>query len=356
MKTLLERPFVKKSILIAGIAVGLYVVITFFVPLVIPFLIAFLLAAMMQPVIRLLENKLHFRFKIAFVTTAVLFIIAFVVLGTFILKLTVDQAKGFITSYPFYQAKIMDGLCGCCDRIDGWLKLGSGVSFAYFTSMFTGLAATFTDSILPKLTTGSVRALIIFFNGLVFFFVTGIATLLFARQYRSMGERLKINRVGQFVNQCGHNLFLALSAYLRAQVFIMLVNWVILSIMFYLIRTPYFVLIGALVAVLDALPFVGSGLILIPWGLVLIFMGMPIHATYVAVGYLLCSCIREVLEPKLIGNRIGISTLASLVCMYVGLKLFGILGFLFGPVAFLIGKEMYGAVWEEMNREEPQSE
>lgn len=351
MKTLLERPFVRKSILIAGIAVGLYVVITFFVPLVIPFLIAFLFAALMQPLIGFLENKLHFSHKIAFITTALIFIIAFVVLGIVILKLTVDQAKNFITCYPFYQAKLMDGLCGCCDRIDGWLKLGSGVSYTYFTSMFSGLAATFTDSILPKLTTGSVRALIIFFNSLVFFFVTGIATLLFAKQYHSMGEKLKKNRAGQFVNQCGHNLFLALSAYMRAQFFIMLINWVILSIMFYLIRTPYYVLMGALVAVLDALPFVGSGLILIPWGLVLLFMGFPVHAAYVAVGYLLCSCIREVLEPKLIGNRIGISTLSSLVCMYVGLKLFGILGFLFGPVAFLIGKEMYGVIWEEMNRE-----
>lgn len=351
MKALLERPFVKKSILIAGIAVGLYVVITFFVPLVVPFLIAFIFAAIMQPMIRLLETRLHFNHKLAFVTTAFVFIIAFVILGVFILKLVASQAKGFITSYPFYQAKLMDGLCSCCDRLDGWLKLGSGVSYAYFTSMFAGLAATFTDSILPKLTTGSVRALVLFFNGLVFFFVTGIATLLLARNYNAMGESLKKNRAGQFATQCGHNLFLALSAYLRAQCFITLINWVILWIVFYLIGTPYSVLIGALVALLDALPFVGSGLILIPWAIVLVFMGMPVYAAYVVVGYLLCSCVREVLEPKLIGNRIGISTLASIVCMYVGLKLFGILGFLFGPVAFLIGKEMYGAIWQEMNRE-----
>lgn len=348
---LFKRPFVKKSILVVGIAAGLYVVITFLVPLVIPFLIAFLFAAIMQPLMRFLQNKLHMKHKTAFILTALVFIIAFVILGIFILNWLVSQAKGFLMDYPFYHAKFMDGLCGCCERIDGWLRLGQGVSYAYFTTLMEGLNSTFSDTVLPKLTSSSVKVIQMFFNSLVFFFVTAIATLLLARGYQDMKEKLRGNRAGLFVSQCGHNLYLALSAYTRAQVVIMFINMVVLSIMFYMIGTPYFVLIGALVAILDALPFVGSGLILIPWGLVLLFMGMPLHALYVAVGYLICSCVREVLEPKLVGNRIGISTLTSLMCMYVGLKLFGILGFLFGPVAFLIGKEMYGVIWVEMNRE-----
>lgn len=347
MRTLFERPFVKKSILVAGIAVGLYTVITWFVPLVIPFLIAFMLAAMMQPVIRLFVNRLQMRYRLAFVLTAVLF--AAVLCGVLLIsaKELVSQTRNIITSYPFYQAKLLDGLHICCGRIDGWFQFGEGVSYTYFTTMLAGLASTVSDNFLPHLTTGSVRAFVVFFNAMVFLFVTGIATLLLAKHYPLMGQRLTQSRAGQFVLSCGHNLYLALSAYLRAQVVIMLSNAVVLSVLFWLIGTPYYIVIGILVAVLDALPFVGSGLILIPWALVLVFMGHTVQAVYVVIGYLICTCIREVMEPKLIGVRIGISTLTSLICMYVGLKLFGILGFLFGPVAFLVGKEMYQVIWKE---------
>ncbi len=348
---LLQRPFVKKSILVVGIAVGLYVVFTFLVPLVIPFLIAFLLAALMQPLIGILENKLHLTHKAAFGITTFLFTIGFVILGIFILNLAISRAQSFLMEYPFYQAKFMDGLCGCCDRIDGWLRLGQGASYAYITTLLEGILATFTDTVLPKLTTGSVKVVQMFFHGVVFFFVTAIATILLTNRYQDMREKLQEGHAGKLICRCGHHLYLALTAYGRAQVVIMFVNMCILSVVLYLIDTPYFVLIAALISVLDALPFIGAGLILIPWGLALAFMGMSAQALYVAVGYFITSCVREVLEPKLVGDKIGISTLTSLVCMYVGLKLFGILGFLFGPIAFLIGKELFEAVWEEMIRE-----
>ena len=351
MASLFQRPFVKKTILVAGIALGLYLAITFLGPLVVPFMIAFLLAALMQPVIRFLEKRLHMAHKPAFILTAVLFLAGGAVFCIFLVNILIGQAKGLFISYPFYQAKFMDGLCCCCDRLDGWLSLSKGASYAYFASLMNGLAATLTDTVLPKLTQSSVKMVQIFFNALVFLFVTGIATFLLAGKYQSLGRQLKTSRAGRFVSQCGHNLYRALGAYVRAQGVIILVNMVILSVMFYFIRVPYPVLLGSLVAVLDALPFVGSGLILIPWGLVLLFVGQPVDAAYVAVGYLIVSCVREILEPKLVGDRIGISTLTSLVCMYVGLKLFGILGFLFGPVAFLIGKELYGVVWAELSED-----
>ncbi len=349
---LFQRPFVKKVILIAAIALGLYFAITFLVPLVIPFLIAFLLAAVMQPVIGFLEGRCRISHKPAYIATAIVFILGSGAIVIFLIQMLIGQIRDVLISYPFYQAKFMDGLCCCCERLDGWLSLSKGASYAYFSALMAGLSSTLSDTVLPKLTSGSVRIVQTFFNALVFLFVTGIATVLLAGKYHAMGRQLRTSRAGRFLSQCGHSLYHALGAYLRAQVVIIAINIVLLSIMFYLIHSPYAILTGTLVAFLDALPFVGSGLILIPWGLVLLFAGQPVEAAYVAVGYLIVSCVREILEPKLIGNRMGISTLASLVCMYVGLKLFGILGFLFGPVAFLIGKELYGAIWQELSQPE----
>jgi predicted PurR-regulated permease PerM len=94
--------------------------------------------------------------------------------------------------------------------------------------------------------------------------------------------------------------------------------------------------LGIFIAILDALPIIGSGMILIPWSIIMLINGNIFAAAILITVYLLCQIIREIVEPKLIGNRIGIRPLYTLMSMYVGLKLFGIAGFILGPVGLII--------------------
>lgn len=101
------------------------------------------------------------------------------------------------------------------------------------------------------------------------------------------------------------------------------------------------VLWGILAGFLDALPFVGTGIVLIPLALVQIFYGYYGRAVVCIVLYLACIFLRELLEPRLIGRRIGVTPIAVLASLYAGIQLFGVWGIIKGPLGFVMIYETY---------------
>ncbi len=93
-----------------------------------------------------------------------------------------------------------------------------------------------------------------------------------------------------------------------------------------------------MVGISDAIPIVGTGVIMIPWILWTIITGdMPL-AFGLTIIYLLGIIIRQIMEPKIVGSQIGLHPLVTLLAMYIGLKFFGILGMFVGPVSIIIVK------------------
>lgn len=350
-----KRPFIIKCILITGIAAGIYFLFRWIVPLVIPFLIALFVAMLLQPCIRKLEASASFKHKTASMLVLLVFLVVFVAVGGFILKTLIAQGRNILNMYPFYQIKIMDGLAKCCRNVDSWFHLQVGQSYGYVETMAADFGETFSKQILPKLTTGSVRMLQDVFEGFIFVFVTFIATVVLTRDYGRMGSRLAGSRPGQWICRCGRGLRHAIGAYAKAQVVLMVVYALVLSVMLYLMGNSYFLILGIGIAILDALPMIGSGFVLIPWALLQLFMGEPKAAAWLFAAYVIVSCLREYLEPKLVGNEIGLSSIESLICMYVGLQLFGLFGLLFGSMAYLIGRELYVVILPELIKTEGES-
>ena len=117
---------------------------------------------------------------------------------------------------------------------------------------------------------------------------------------------------------------------------------------FFLIDQPYFLVLGPLVALVDALPFFRAGLILIPYMIILLLTKEVGKAGILLLAYLSCLLIRQITEPRMIGNKVGIKPLYTNNSMYAGYKLFGVFGFLLGPVGVLIGKEIYMCICEKV--------
>lgn len=105
---------------------------------------------------------------------------------------------------------------------------------------------------------------------------------------------------------------------------------------------PYYILAGVGIGILDALPVFGTGTVLIPWTLLCFLRGKWGRGMAVFAIYLLCYFLREILEARLMANQVGLTPLETLVSIYVGLQLFGLWGFLLGPVGILIVKEFAG--------------
>lgn len=101
------------------------------------------------------------------------------------------------------------------------------------------------------------------------------------------------------------------------------------------LRVDYAVLIALVVAVLDILPVIGTGTILIPWGIIEIIKGNYTLGAGILVLCAIISVVREIIEPRIVGSRLGLSPLLSLVLMYCGLKLFGVLGMFVVPLTMI---------------------
>jgi predicted PurR-regulated permease PerM len=99
-----------------------------------------------------------------------------------------------------------------------------------------------------------------------------------------------------------------------------------------LLRVPYAFLLAVLLAVVDFLPLLGTGVILLPWAAVSLLLGEVKLGIGLAVLYGVTSVVRQVLEPKLIGEGLGLHPLVSLAAMYGGLRLFGVWGMILAPL------------------------
>lgn len=150
------------------------------------------------------------------------------------------------------------------------------------------------------------------------------------------GWRVKIRTVKE-------DLFTALVGFIKAQVIIMSVTFVELLIGYSLIGVKYVFSSALITAVVDILPVLGIGTILIPSAAINLIMGNVGRGFAFIVLYIVMSIVRQFLEPKVVGQSLGLHPLVTLISIYVGLQLFGIIGLFIGPIVMTIIKALQKA-------------
>lgn len=123
---------------------------------------------------------------------------------------------------------------------------------------------------------------------------------------------------------------------LKGYLILTLITYAELLIGFLILRVKYAPLIALLVAFIDLLPVLGTGTVLIPWGLILISLGNTFSGFALLVLYILVILVRNFSEPKIIGKQMGINPLFTLVAMFIGLKLLGFWGLLLFPIILIV--------------------
>ena len=108
-----------------------------------------------------------------------------------------------------------------------------------------------------------------------------------------------------------------------------------------LLKINYALLLAAIISIIDILPILGTGTVLIPWAVSEIVMGNTAQGVSLAVLYLVITVVRNFAEPKIIGNQMGIKPLFTLLAMFIGIKLFGIAGIFILPITLIVVIEYY---------------
>lgn len=132
----------------------------------------------------------------------------------------------------------------------------------------------------------------------------------------------------------------AIGKLVRAYALLLIITFAELSVGLWLLKIPHVLPIAAMIAVVDLLPILGVGTVLIPWGIILILSGQAGTGGGLLALYLVIAIVRHILEPRLVSRQLGLHPLVTLLSMYVGLQTIGLAGVLLFPLAALIVRQI----------------
>lgn len=180
------------------------------------------------------------------------------------------------------------------------------------------------------------------------FFIGMIVSLLSSYFFVVYREKLSVNyrknlpvSFQKSVDRIMEQVRGAVGGYLFAQIKIMGIICIIILIGLTMMRNSYALLLALCIAVVDVLPFLGTGFILMPWACYNLIAGNIREAVWLVFLYLTCLLARQLLQPKIIGDSVGLHPLLTLVLIYVGFKLDGIRGFLFAMIGGILVRNFY---------------
>jgi sporulation integral membrane protein YtvI len=318
--------------LILGIV---YIGIKYLLPLLMPFVIGLIIAVIFRRLIDLIEKKTHIRR--VFVSIFIL-LVFYGLIGLFIsligFKVFTFLEELFGNLPGLYNNTILPALQSLVDDLmqhfpdtkvylDNFMDNIDQSIFSFLSDasstvvgMITGLAGQ-VPSLLIKFIFTIVSS---FFFTIDYYKISNFLILQFKGERREMLLRLKDNGIG------------TLGKFIRAYSAIISITFVELSLGFWIIGIPNSLLFGALIAIIDILPILGTGAVLLPWSVIAFVMGNTKVGIGMLLLYIVITAVRQALEPKIVGQQIGLHPIITLILMYVGAQLMGVLGLLLLPI------------------------
>ncbi len=329
---------VKKAATILGTALAGWFLIQFCLPLAFPFLLGLALALAAEPATGLLSTRLKLRRGPAAAIGVTGTLAALTVLFATLCALILRELGVLMKILP----KLEQAASGGLSALSGWaLELASRIPGSAgqmvrrsVTDFFSGgsqlleqgfrYALSLTGGILSRVPNGAL----IFGTALIsgYMFSVRLPRIRVWFREKLTGERIQkiLEGLGRIKN--------ALLGWLKAQLKLMSLTWVILTLGLVLLRIPYAPLWAAAVALVDAFPILGTGTVLLPWALVCFLQSDTPRAVGLLGTYAVISLTRSVLEPKLLGDHMGLDPLITLAALYSGYRLWGFGGMILAPV------------------------
>ena len=332
---------IDRAAFLAIITIVVYAFFTVLFTFLAPFFFGFIIALLMEPLIRTIIEKLKWKRWMASLLCLLLFMAIVSSLGAWLVGTIFRQARAFLDSAPYHAAEIAERLNEFNLRLQ---RLEDAMPDNMYLPELQEVLLSLVTAIFGEGLDHGVRLATVIPN----FFLNTILTLISA--YFFMADRENIFKAigkacpkwisGQMA-LIKKGLSKAMSGYFRAQYILMLVVGIISIAGLLILGNEYALFIGLLFAVLDFLPIVGTGAVLIPWALISLAMGNFHQAIGLGVIYGVITITRQVMQPKILGDQMGAHPLASLMSIFIGFRIFGLLGLVIGPSLLMIFIAIY---------------
>ena len=350
------RDNIKKIVIVLCTLIFVALLIYFVGPLVLraalyifsllsPFIFGFLLSRLINPIADRLQKKLKIPRGVSAAMVVILTLAILIgIIGVVGYKLF-DEIRNLYYQWPEIYVSMQEG----------WQKISEFMSGLYIDmpDSVQDMVDNLYNNIAQQLS--QFMANIEFVNnaqdfaralpkGFIWFIIFVIDMFFMVSQKDKMNEfihRLIGEKKMAKLREIGMQFRIYLGGYARAQVILMFIIFVLITLILSILNAPFSLIVAAATAILDALPFLGSGITLMPLAVISFIdgnlkLGFGYVATYIAV-----TLLRRFVEPKLVSDKMGFNPILTLVSMYIGYKWWGVLGLLAGPILLMILISLY---------------
>ncbi len=342
-----------------GIFAGLYyVVVKYAFGYILPFIVAAALAIVLQKPIRFISNKLHIKAHGAISIIFVLLIVSIIVGGIgFLGWVLVNELKEFST-FLFSKFNSVNDLI---DAIKGFLmgvtaKLPSGIGGTinnYISDFFNNLS-TQSTGIDMELLSAPLSGAWSVVKGIPSAFVSVLVTIISCVFLTAEYDVIKNMILGMLSKSKGEKLISSkqtvtrgISKLIKAYITLMFITFVEMFLGLNLMKLigvyegGYIFIIAFVTSIVDIVPILGTGTVVIPWAVYSLVTGNIGLGIGLLILYAVITVLRQVLEPKLVANQAGLPAIATIMAMFLGVRLFGGFGILLLPLTVIVLKLMY---------------
>lgn len=338
----MSKSTLSRCLILAGGILGGWFAIRYALPVLFPFLLGAGMALAAEPMVGLLDRRLKLKRWLASavgVTVIFLLLIAVLILVTALLVRQAGRLSGLV---PELAESVRLGM----GSLESWLLTAtSGAPQPIRTVLGNAVTGFFSDgSAMVEQVAGTLPGVLTrVFGHVTSGFLTLATGVLAAFMVSSRlpqirdGIRSRVpiswrQRYGPALK----GLRRAVIGWIMAQLKLTAVIGGLLAAAFWLLKIPRSFFWAAVIALMDALPVLGCGVVLVPWSLICLVRGQRLLSLGLLGTYALVWLVRSVLEPKLLGRELGLDPLVTLLAIYTGYRLLGLPGMLLAPLVAVI--------------------
>ena len=319
-----------------------------------PFLVAFVISLMIEPGIKYLMKKTKLSRRMS---SIIIFILVFsIIIGsvTWGIVSLISESTNLLQTLNLYIDKAYTQIQETIGKIS--------ISRASISNDVTNLMQDASKEVLFKISTWITRFLtklmsvITSIPTIAIYVVITILSVYFVCTDRIyILDFMEHHMPRKWVQKIGvhiREITIKLGGYLKAEAILILVSFIISLVGLYIFKfvgmnVKYPLLIALGIGFVDALPILGSGSVMAPWAVMEALNGDIQLGVAIIVLWIIMSIVRQFLEPKIVSGKIGIHPIFTLIAMYTGFRVIGVMGMLVGPIVLIILKSVFASVLEE---------
>ncbi len=329
-----------KPIRICFVFAGVWFFFRYLFTLVAPFVLAFLLITLCYPLLERVQRRIPVKKK--FLAVGIILPLILLMIGILwaVMILGGKQLEGLPAFCTQVGEQFQLFFHECCCGLDGKFGWDGQQIEKFVVERMTVVMENVQIQVVPQILSSSYNCFKGIFAAIGFLAITCIAAFLLEKEYTQIVSGLKRSEELRVVWSVVEGVLSYIITFMKAQGVILFIISILCSATLSLAGVQGGILFGILAGVLDMLPFIGTGIVLVPLSVWQLLNGQYVQMVVCLILYGVCIVTREMLEPKLIGKRIGIAPVFMLFAVYAGVKLFGVGGIIKGPLALIVIAEI----------------